>query len=140
MKLVKLHEEQLAVYAVCGNQGKAPLLDFLVNLSANLKASRDRMLRLLERCAEEGPPENRIHKHYLGEGIFELRSGRLRVLFFTDTNNGTNKLIICSHGLIKKGRKIPKRDIKIAQRARSRYLDAKREQRLQIQEDENHAQ
>src|SRR5699024_2443580 len=136
VKLLKLHELQYTIHAVCDNQGKAALLDFLEGLGANLKSNRDGMLNLLDYCAENGPPQNTEHKHHLDDGTLELRKGNLRVLYFTDAGN----LIICSHGLIKKSQKTPPKDIKAAKRARSRYLDAKDARQLQILEDNDDGQ
>jgi len=72
MKLLKLHERQYAIQAVCDNHGSALLLEFLAGLGANLKANRNGMLALLNHCAENGPPRNADLKHHLEDGIFEL--------------------------------------------------------------------
>lgn len=132
MKLLKLHERQYTIHAVCDNHGNAALVDFLEDLGANLKANRDGMLALLDHCAENGPPRNADQKHHLEDGIFELKKGKLRVLYFTDKG----KLIICSHGLIKKGQKIPNKEIRAAKRAQNRYQEARDAQRLEILEDD----
>lgn len=134
MKLLKIHERQYTIHAVCDDHGKAALLDFLEGLGANLHSNRDGMLHLLERCSETGPPQNSELKHHLGDGIFELRKGQLRVLYFTDKG----KVIICSHGLIKKSQKTPKRDIEAAKRARLRYQEARNAKQLQLLEDDEH--
>lgn len=131
MKLIKLHEGQYTVHAVCDRQGEAELLQFLEGLGANYRSSRDGMLNLLERCAEHGPPRNADLKHHLDDGIFELIKGQLRVLFFTDAG----KLIICSHGFLKKSRKVPKKDIDAAKQARKHYQDAREANQLEIMED-----
>lgn len=131
MKLLKLHEGQYAIHAVCNDQGAVPLLDFLENLGANQRSSVNGMYNLLVRCAEFGPPRNADLKHHLGDGIFELIKGRLRVLFFTEKG----KLVICTHGFVKKTRKTPKREIDAAKRIRQRYLAASEEKRIQILED-----
>lgn len=98
MKLLKLHEGQYTVHAVCDERGEAQLLEFLEGLGANYNSNRNGMLNLLERCAEHGPPRNADLKHRLDDGIYELIKGQLRVVFFTDAG----KLIICSHGFLKK--------------------------------------
>lgn len=131
MKLLKLHESQYTVHAVCDERGEAQLLEFLEGLGANYSSSRNGMLNPLERCAEHGPPGNAELKHRLDDGIYELIKGQLRVVFFTDAG----KLIICSHGFLKKSRKVPRREIEAAKQARLRYQQARQANRLQILED-----
>lgn len=132
MKLRKLYESQYTLHAACDDRGNAQLLDFLEGLGSNLRSNRDGILNLLDRCAKHGPPRNKDLKHHLGDGIFELIKGRLRVLYFTDKG----KLIICSHGLIKKSGNIPRRDIEAAKRIRERYEQARATNQLQILEED----
>lgn len=131
MKLLKLHEGQYTIHAVCDGRGEAPLLRFLENLGANYRSNRDGMLNLLERCAEHGPPRNADLKHQLDEGIYELIKGQLRVVFFTDAG----KLIICSHGFLKRSRKVPRKEIDAANQARRQYQNARDANQLEIMED-----
>lgn len=131
MKLLKLHEGQYTVHAVCDERGEAQLLEFLEGLGANYRSSRDGMLNLLERCAAHGPPRNADLKHRLDDGIYELIKGQLRVVFFTDAG----KLIICSHGFLKKSRKVPTREIEAARQARKQYHAARQANQLEIMED-----
>lgn len=134
MKLLKLDQGQYTIHAICDKRGNADLLEFLEGLGANLQSSGAAMLRLLERCAQHGPPKNSDLKHNLSDGIYELRKGQLRVLYFTDKG----RLIICSHGLIKKTGKVPKKDIDRVKKARNRYLDAQRRDLLEILEEDDH--
>lgn len=131
MKLLKLHEGQYTVHAVCDERGEAQLVDFLEGLGANYSSNRNGMLNLLERCAEHGPPRNADLKHRLDDGIYELIKGQLRVIFFTDAG----KLIICSHGFLKKSRKVPPREIEAARQARKQYQEASQANQLEIMED-----
>lgn len=133
MKLIKLYEGQYTVHAACDGQGETPLLQFLEGLGANYRSSLNGMLNLLERCAAQGPPANADLKHRLDDGIFELIKGQLRVVFFTDAG----KIIICSHGFLKKSRKVPQREIRTAQQARKRYQEAKQAHQLEILEDQD---
>lgn len=131
MRLLKLHEGQYTVHAICDGQGEAQLLQFLEGLGANYSSSRNGMLNLLERCAGHGPPRNADLKHRLDDGIFELIKGQLRVIFFTDAGN----LIICSHGFLKKTRKVPRKEIEAAKRARRQYQKAREANPIEIMED-----
>lgn len=131
MKLLKLHESQYTIHAVCDGRGEVQLLQFLEGLGANYASSRNGMLNLLERCAEHGPPRNADLKHQLDDGIYELRKGQLRVVFFTDAG----KLIICSDGFLKKTRKTPPREIEAARQARKQYQEARDANQLEILED-----
>ncbi len=134
MKLLKLDQGQFTVHAVCDERGKPALLEFLEGLGANLKANGVGMIQLLKRCAQHGPPKNSDLKHHLGDGICELRKGQLRVLYFTDKG----RVIICSHGLIKKTGKVPTKDINRANTARDRYLNARHLNQLEILEEDDH--
>ncbi len=136
MRLQRICAGQFAVHAVCDNRGRCELVAFLEGLGAKLRAHRDGMLYLLDRCASHGPPANAEQKHHLGDGIYELIRGPLRVLFFTDQG----RIIICSHGIIKKTGKVPKRDIIQATAARDRYRAARDRGQLQIMEDNHDAQ
>ena len=91
------------------------------------------MLKMLERCADHGPPRNSESKHHLGDGIYELIKGQLRVLYFTDKN----RVIICSHGLVKKTGKVPKKDIAKATKGRRKYREARTDGQLEILEDDH---
>lgn len=133
MKLLKLDEGLFSVHAICDDRGDAELLTFLEGLGANLHSNRDGMLKMLERCADHGPPRNSESKHHLGDGIYELIKGQLRVLYFTDKN----RVIICSHGLVKKTGKVPKKDIAKATKGRRKYREARTDGQLEILEDDH---
>ena len=57
--------------------------------------------------------------------------GRLRVFYFFDEG----KVVVCTHGLVKKTQKTPKSDIKIDVRVREQYFAAKRQGNLVIEEE-----
>lgn len=54
------------------------------------------------------------------EGIFEFRANSIRIFWFYDGNN-----IICTHGIIKKADKTPKKEIEYASSVKARYGDEK---------------
>jgi len=62
--------------------------------------------------------------------LLPIRTGewQIRVLWFYDEG----KMIVCSHGFVKKSRKVPRHDIAQAQDHRRHYFDAKRRNQLTI--------
>lgn len=119
------------VLAACDNRGACTLLDFLEGLDANFGKDQARMLALLERVAMGGPPHNTDISHKIEDDIWEFIQGRLRVFYFFDEG----KVVVCTHGLVKKTQKTPKNDIKIAVRVREQYFAAKRQGNLVIEEE-----
>lgn len=89
------------------------------------------MLALLERVVMGGPPHNTDISHKIEGDIWEFIQGRLRVFYFFDEG----KVVVCTHGLVKKTQKTPKSDIKIAVRVREQYFAAKRQGNLVIEEE-----
>lgn len=84
MRLRVVRERRWRVLAVCRVRGDCPLVDFLDHLPPNLAKDGRRMLALLGRIADQGPPRNVEVSHQIGAGIWELVRGRLRVLWFHD--------------------------------------------------------
>jgi phage-related protein len=111
------------VLAMCSDRGDCELLSFLGGLDGDLVKQGDRMLGLLRRrVAEHGPPHNDEVSHKLDGDVWEFIEGRLRVLYFCEGG----KVVVCSHALLKKGRKIPRADIERAQRLCDAYREASR--------------
>lgn len=117
MKLLQIREDRWTILAICTERGDCPLHEFLATLEGKLALDGRRMLRLLDRVASEGPPRNTEISHQLDSGIWELIQGRIRVLWFYDEG----RLVICSHGFVKKNQRTPGREIDRAQDARWRY-------------------
>jgi phage-related protein len=88
------------------------------------------MLRLLERVAEIGPPRNTDISHQLGDGLWEFIQGRLRVLWFYDEG----RIVVCSHGFVKKSQKTPRPELERAKQNRERYQWARRKGELDIKD------
>jgi phage-related protein len=65
----------------------------------------------------------------LGDGIYELREGRLRVLYFLDDG----RMIVATHGFAKSTQKTPPAEQVHALALRKRYFGAKRTGRLVIE-------
>ena len=130
MKLRRVRWAKWDVLAICRPRGDCPLLDFLGGLEAQLATDGRAMLRLLSFTAEQGPPRNVEVSHKLGGEIWELIAGRLRVLWFYDEG----RLVICSHGFVKRTRKTPTGEIDRAQAAYNAYQAAKRDRSLFVEE------
>lgn len=125
MRLEVVRSGLWQVLAVCTERGSCPLLEFLSGLEGCLAGDGRRMLALLARVAEQGPPRNTEVSHQVGDAIWELIQGRLRVLWFYDVG----RVVVCSHGFVKRTRKTPARELDLARASRARYLQA-RERRL----------
>jgi mRNA-degrading endonuclease RelE of RelBE toxin-antitoxin system len=103
------------------DKGECPFEDFFKELKENGHPDLGQMLRLIKRSAELGPPRNiemsRALEGRNAEGLWEFKAGAIRVIWFYERN----KIIVCTHGFLKKGRKTPASEIKLAQKTRSKY-------------------
>lgn len=82
-----------------------------------------RLLPLLIRIEDNGPPKNTEKFKHLEDGIFEIKSYQDRLLCFHDKNK-RNSLII-THGVKKKTQKLPKKEIERAKDLRKAYFQEK---------------
>lgn len=130
LRLIVSDRYRIAAYAT--ERGECPLRVFLDSLEGNLLKDGARMFALLEHAAREGPPRDTSLVRKLARGIFEFRKGRIRIAWFTDED----RLVICSHGFIKKSRETPKSDIGMAVRIRDRFIADKRAGRICLLEEE----
>jgi phage-related protein len=117
--------------AVCDSRREPYLLNFFNELGANLQKDAISMLALLESCAQNGLPRNTEISHKLDGAIWEFIRGRLRVLWFTDEG----RVIVCTHGFIKKSQRTPAREIRRAERMYQDYLAAKEVGELVVEEE-----
>ena len=73
---------------------------------------------LLKRTGDSGPPKhNTTQCRSLEDGLFELKAGQLRIVFFYD---GPGR-VVCTHAFAKKGQRTPRREIDRAKRLRAAY-------------------
>ena len=128
MKLRRVRQARWTVLAVCERRGGCPLLEFLAGLEAQLGADGRAMLRLLSFTAEQGPPHNDELSHKIVGEIWEFVAGRLRVLWFYDEG----RLVVCSHGFVKRTQKIPPGEVDRAQAAYAAYQAAKKAGLLEV--------
>ncbi len=90
--------------------GKSPVEDFIDSLD---ESTQDKFIFKKELLEEFGPQLRYPHTDSIGDGVFELRfkgkEGQIRILFFF-----YGEKIILTNGFIKKTRKTPKKEIRIA--------------------------
>ena len=115
-----------ARYAICawGSEDSCELLRFLENLERESNPDATRIAYLISRTAAHGPPRNELQCRALegkhAEGLFEFKApGGTRVLWFYDRN----RIIVCTHGFVKKGPKTPRKEIDKAQAIRRLYFE-----------------
>jgi phage-related protein len=75
--------------------------------------------RRLDFLQEHGSLSGRPISAPLGDGIFELRANQARMLFFFGPERGK---IIFAHCIVKKTRKVPRKDIELAKKNRATIL------------------
>lgn len=77
---------------------------------------------------------NHSQSHYVDqkEKIYEYIKGRLRLFWYEDDD----RVVICTHGIIKKSQKTPKREIEKAIRVKLAYMQAKANGSLHLIEEE----
>lgn len=90
-------------------KGNAPVQDYIKGLPGNEKA---KVYAYLKHLSDVGYKMRRPFADYLGEktGLYELRPGRHRVLYFFFIRSK----VILLHAFLKKTDAIPDRDIEIA--------------------------
>lgn len=113
---------------MCTERGDCDLLDFLDALVGRLAKDGDRLLRLLQRIADEGIPRNTEISHKLAGDVWELIQGDLRLLYFRDRD----RVVVCSHALVKRGRKVPRGHIDQAQARCNAYRAAREAGTLEV--------
>lgn len=115
------------IYAVCSDRGDCQVAEFLSNQPSNLEANRDRLIALLDHVVSKGPqrlPEDICHQ--IADDIWQFATGRLRLAWFYDEG----KIIVCTHGFVKKSQKTKKSDIQRAVEARKLYFKDKGQNNL----------
>lgn len=97
-----------------------PVQDFLDGLD---KPRRAKVMALIALLAGQGPTLPFPYSSQVGGRIRELRTqygkGRYRVLYF----GGPKRTFVLLHALGKSSKKLPDRDIKIAEERMKRYLE-----------------
>jgi phage-related protein len=130
MKLREIARGPWVVLAVCNDRGDCQLVDFMGELGGGASAEARKLMAVLTRASQQGPPRSKERSNTLGDGTFEFKSGSLRALYFY----GGERLIVCSHGFVKKSQKCPAREKYAAAFCKRRYFEAKRRGELVIQD------
>lgn len=136
MRLKRLLSKTWTLFCPLGQNAVEDLDRFLLACSKGQYANDVRALAAIfdETCAV-GPERlpagcRKKIKGKDSEGLWEFRTRKLRILWFLDPTD--SRLICCTHGFVKKDEKQQQREISTAQRIRQRYLDAKAEQTLEV--------
>lgn len=135
-----------SVYAVCTDRGDCPLLDFLYEGSVEQPTGervgksreakeRVRMLARLKVVSENGPPHNTEICHQIEEGIWQIETGRIRVLWFYDEG----KIIVASHGFVKRTKRTPEAEKRPIREALRRYREAKAARQIIVMQEREQA-
>ena len=122
MLLFEILSAKFSVYAIGDSQNGCESRNFLSTLGANLQREGIRMLVCINRMAERGPDFSPDVCHQVEEKLYQLSQGSLRVLWFYDRD----RIIICTHGFIKKTRKTPKNEKKHAKSLMGKYFEEKK--------------
>ena len=125
MPLTTIREGAWRVLAVTNDRGDCPLLSFLAELEGPLAKDGTRMLALLERMSKHGPPRDTEVSHRLVDGLWQLSQGRMRLIWFFDRD----RVLVMSHGFVKKGRTTPALELARGRRHRQQYF---RERALEL--------
>jgi phage-related protein len=121
MVLFEILSSEFSVYAAGESQTGCDLRSFISGLASNLKGDGRGILALLKRIAQKGPILNPEISHKIEGNLFQLRQGRIRVLYFYDKG----KIIICTHGFIKKSSKTPDTEKEQAKFVMKKYFEDK---------------
>ena len=110
-----------------------PTERFLISGEKQYAASRDGLMDLLRRAADDGLAQfssELLHLVDQSNGIYEFIKGDLRLLFFKGFDG---VLVVCTGGYIKKGQKAPSREVAQAVRLKQEYISAKKAGTIQIE-------
>lgn len=130
MQLLAIRRGPWQVLAVCSGRGDCPLMDFLGTLEGRLAGDGRRLLRVLSEVAEHGPPRDAMVSHQVGAGVWQLIAGQIRVFWMYDLG----RVVILSHGFVKRSRKTPQRELDLARANWARYRRAREHRSIEVLE------
>ena len=134
MNLKVLLEGKWLIVTPMKRNGSSELEDFLDGLSGNFDANVAGVLAMMEQHCNYGSEQfNTSQCHYVDqrEQIYEYIKGRIRVFWFEDDE----KVVICTHGILKKSQKTPRQEIQRALKIKANYMQAKKDGSLSLKED-----
>jgi hypothetical protein len=121
------------VLAVCSDERRCGVLDFMSRLQRDDPIESARLLRAVSRLATHGPPHNVRRSRSLAHGICELKTpGGVRLMYFFDEG----RVVICTDAMSKPKSRGLAVAIERAAQTRWRYLNDKRRGDVWIMEDE----
>lgn len=133
MRVVLIGQGLWTVCAICTDETTCPLLDFIAELDEKRGA---KVLSDLKEYVPNSTPNDWSRTDFSWplrgtDGIFEFRwptkrGGTPRVFWFYDKG----KLLVCSHGLMKKTHDLDPKEVQTAESLKARYLDARARGRL----------
>ena len=136
MKLVLIAKGQWTVYAICSDGSTCPLLDFISDVLDKKRGNK--VLSDLREFVPWSTPEEWVKTDFSWKlrgtpNILEFRwpkkgGGTPRVFWFYDAG----KVVVCYHGLNKKGDSVDPKEIAAVESARSEYLRSKENGTLEI--------
>lgn len=128
MRVVLIGQGQWTVYAICTDENTCPLLDFIAGLDGKRGA---KVLSDLKEYVPYSTPADWSRTDFSwrlrgSDAILEFRwptkrGGTPRVLWFYDQA----RILVCSHGLMKKTADLDPKEIQMAELWKARYLDAR---------------
>jgi len=128
MNLKEVVRDRSRILAVCDERGDCRLEEILRSFRDPADSKAIKMMALLSWTSRHGTPRNKDKSNPLGDEIFEFKAESLRVLYF----DGADRVIVCSHGFIKKTQKCPQAEKAAALACRRKYFQAKRDGDLVI--------
>ncbi len=110
-----------------GTDEKCQLLDFLETLKDQVNSDYTRLLYLITRTANNGPPYNEKQCRALqgkkAVDLFEFKAPNgARIIWFYDAN----RIIVCSHGFTKKKNRTDPEEIDRVQAIKILYFEEKK--------------
>ncbi|MFY9268250.1 MAG: type II toxin-antitoxin system RelE/ParE family toxin [Candidatus Manganitrophaceae bacterium] len=87
------------------------------------QAEQKKIIALLKRTADHGLPKNEEKFKKLWDDLFEFKTGQVRIICFFDKG----RLIILTHGFLKKSQKTPRTEVEKARRLMNMYLQERGE-------------
>lgn len=120
MKVELLFQKQgINGFTLCAiSENRCFVREFIDNLEVS---EQKKIVNTLEKIATFGPPQNIEKFKSLGEGIFEIKSHQVRILGFFEKE----RVIVLTHGFIKKSPKTPPSEIEKAKRLKNIYFGRK---------------
>lgn len=128
MRLREVVRDRWRILAACNERGDCQIEEILGSFDEPGGSEAIKMMALLRWTSRHGTPRNKEKSNHLGDEIFEFKAESLRVLYFYDVD----RVIVCSHGFVKKTRKFPPGEKAGAVVCRRQYYEAKRNGELVI--------